>query len=237
MNKLYDSVDYNNLKFEYVGPTKDVSLYEYRDSKELFNAIRDGNIGFSAVKNKQNDFLSKLTNIKIGTKTQEQGKIINNLEGFYVSRQEVINFFRDYTEMLSDANYCAKQNETKGKGLKILTPKQMLQRLPIAFAQVKAGNNSENLLNEIRQIIYLLHQSKEIIKKSIQQLNKIFIKMDTIFMNSENSRTPEPHILKLKVTDKLGLRLDKKVIALSNVSMYYTWNNIIHTIIINKFIQ
>ena len=50
--------------------------------------------------------------------------------------------------------------------------------------------------------------------------------MDTIFMNSENSRTPEPHILKLKLTDKLDLRLDKKVIALSNVSMYYTWNNI-----------
>ena len=45
--------------------------------------------------------------------------------------------------MLSDANYKAKQNETKGKGLKILTPKQMLQRLPIALSQVKAGNNSE----------------------------------------------------------------------------------------------
>ena len=50
--------------------------------------------------------------------------------------------------------------------------------------------------------------------------------MDTVFMNSENSRTLEPHILKLKLTDKLDLRLDKKVIALSNVSMYYTWNNI-----------
>ena len=50
--------------------------------------------------------------------------------------------------------------------------------------------------------------------------------MDTRFMNSGNSRTPEPHILKLKLTDKLDLKLDKKVIALSNVSMYYTWNNI-----------
>ena len=48
--------------------------------------------------------------------------------------------------MLSDANYNAKQNETEGKGLKILTPKQMLQRLPIALAQVKAGNNSGSLL-------------------------------------------------------------------------------------------
>ena len=54
---------------------------------------------------------------------------------------------------------------TKGKGLKILIPKQMLQRLPIALAQVKVGNTSENLLNEIRQIIYSLYQAKEITKK------------------------------------------------------------------------
>ena len=53
--------------------------------------------------------------------------------------------------------------------LKRLTPKQMLQRLPIALAQVNAGNTSENLLNEIRQIIYALYQAKEITKKvSIQ---------------------------------------------------------------------
>ena len=62
--------------------------------------------------------------------------------------------------MLSDANYDAKQNENKGTGLKILTPKQMLQRLPIALAQVKAGNNSESLLNEIRQIVYCINQDK-----------------------------------------------------------------------------
>ena len=52
MNKLYDSVDYNNLKFEYVDPTEDVSFYEYMDSKELFNTIRDNKIGFSEAKNK-----------------------------------------------------------------------------------------------------------------------------------------------------------------------------------------
>ena len=59
-----------------------------------------------------------------------------------------------------------------GTGLKILTPKQMLQRLPIALAQVKAGNNSESLLNEIRQIIYLLYQSKEITKKVYNNIIK-----------------------------------------------------------------
>ena len=76
---------------------------------------------------------------------------------FYNSREEVINFLRDYIEMLSDANYNAKQNETKGTGLKILSPKQTLQRLPIALAQGKAGNNSESLLNEIKQIVYSFH--------------------------------------------------------------------------------
>ena len=50
--------------------------------------------------------------------------------------------------------------ETTDKGLKILTAKKMLQRLPIALAQVKAGNASENLLNDIRQTIYSLYQAK-----------------------------------------------------------------------------
>ena len=94
--------------------------------------------------------------MKIGKKTLEQKKVINNLEKLYNFREEVFNLFRDYIEMLSDANYDSKNSETKGKGLKILTPKQMLQRLPIALAQVKAGNNSESLLNEIRQIVYSL---------------------------------------------------------------------------------
>ena len=67
--------------------------------------------------------------------------------------------------MLSNANFDARQNKTEGTGLKILSPKQMLQRLPIALAQVKAGNNSESLLNEIRQIVYSLYQSKQITKK------------------------------------------------------------------------
>ena len=74
--------------------------------------------------------------------------------------------------MLSDSNYDAKQNETEGKGLEILTPKQTLQRLPIVLGQVKAGNNSESLLNEIRQIIYSLYQSKQITKKVYNNIIK-----------------------------------------------------------------
>ena len=72
----------------------------------------------------------------------------------------------------SEALYETKQDETKGTGLKTLTSKLMLQRLPIAPAQVKAGNNSENLLNEIRQIVCSLCQSKEITKKVYNNIIK-----------------------------------------------------------------
>ena len=75
--------------------------------------------------------------------------------------------FNDYARNMSKNIYESKQ----GKGLKILTPKQMFQRLPIALAQVKAGNNSESLLNKIRQIVYSLYESKEITKKAYN--NKI----------------------------------------------------------------
>ena len=109
---------------------------------------------------------------KLVKKTDNQKKLINNLENFCISREEVINVFRDYGKMVLDAAYKWKQNETEGKGLKILTPKKMLQRLPIALAQVKAGNNLESLLNEIRQIVYSLHQSKQITKKVYNSITK-----------------------------------------------------------------
>ena len=78
----------------------------------------------------------------------------------------------DYGKIILNAFNKSKQNKTEGKGLKILTPKQMLQRLPIALAQVKAGNNSENLLNEIRQIVYSLYHSKQITKKVYNNIIK-----------------------------------------------------------------
>ena len=71
--------------------------------------------------------------------------------------------------MITKEKKLAKQ---EGTGLKILTPKQMLERFPIALAQIKSGNNSERLLNEIRQIVYCLYQSKEITKKVYNNIIK-----------------------------------------------------------------
>ena len=59
--------------------------------------------------------------------------------------------------------------------------------------------------------------------------------MDTIFMNSKKSKTSKPHILILKLTDKLDLRRGEKSIALSNLSIYYTWKNIKNSYNNNKF--
>ena len=59
--------------------------------------------------------------------------------------------------------------------------------------------------------------------------------MDTIFMNSENSKTSKPHVLTLKLSNKLDLKLDNKVIAISNLSIYYTLKNIKGTYNNNKF--
>ena len=86
----------------------------------------------------------------------------------YKARREAIKFYEDYSSMMSEAKY----RPTKGTGLKILTPKQMLQRLPIALAQVKARNNLESLLNEIRQVVYSLYQSKQITKKVCNNIIK-----------------------------------------------------------------
>ena len=81
----------------------------------------------------------------------------------YNARNDAIKFIEDYGSMIFEAKRLAREQE--GTGLKILTPNQMLKRLPIALVQVKAGNNSESLLNEIRQIVYSLYRSKEITKK------------------------------------------------------------------------
>ena len=58
-------------------------------------------------------------------------------------------------------NFVAKEQKQQGQGLKVLTPNQMLSRLSISLAQLNAGNNSEKLKNEIRQLLYSLYRSKK----------------------------------------------------------------------------
>ena len=100
----------------------------------------------------------------------------------------------------------------RGQGLKRLTQDQMLSRLPICLAQLKAGNSSQKSKNEIRQLLYSLYRSKRLTK--------------TIFMNTENSKTNEPHRFRLSLADKRNLKNLNKNMALPNLSIHYTWKNI-----------
>ena len=121
-------------------------------------------------KNRQKDYLKCLNIIRKGNRNPRQKKTLSNIENYFNARNSAITFIEDYGSMILEAKRLAKKSQegegaNEGGQIKILTPNQMLKRLPIALAQVKAGNNSESLLNEIRQIVYSLYQSKEITEK------------------------------------------------------------------------
>ena len=99
----------------------------------------NGNISIEKIEEDQKKVKSELNEVITGNPKQK-------------SKDKVIKLYSDYAKIISGAKSKPKQ----GTGLKILTPKWMLQRLRIALAQVKAGNNSENLLNEIKQVAYSL---------------------------------------------------------------------------------
>ena len=97
----------------------------------------------------------KHTKLRSLEKKQEKEIILKNLYRFFEGRERVLDAFE--SKIFSTKSKGAGILNPDHSKLKILTPKQMLQRLPIALAQVKAGNNSEILLNEIRQIVYSLY--------------------------------------------------------------------------------
>ena len=90
-----------------------------------------------------------------------QASKINNIEKRYKSWEKVIKLFDDYSGIVFQAKYKTKY----GQRVKKLTIKQMLQRSPIALAQLKAGTTSKDLLDQIRQIAYSLHPEQENTKK------------------------------------------------------------------------
>ena len=94
-------------------------------------------------------------------KSEVQKSALENIKLLYESRKATIELFNEYSSIASESKYKTKYGEC----LKILNPKQMLQRLPMALAQVKVGNTFENLLNGIRQTTYSLYRANEIIKK------------------------------------------------------------------------
>ena len=144
INELDKKVNLDDLIYRYKGNTRNNKFNKYDNALDLINKIRNGKIKLADAKNNQNEFKMYLGEIKKDQKIlKEQKNTVYNIELLYKARKEDIKFFDDYSLMLSEAKNKAKNN-TNSKVLKILTPKQMLQRLPIALALVQAGINSQN---------------------------------------------------------------------------------------------
>ena len=105
-----------------------LNFIEFRGPMCIYNEIKNGNISIEKIEQNQNQSKSKLNEITIGNlnhKSKNQLHVIKNIKNLYNSRDKVIKLYNDYDKIISEAMYKTKQ----GTGIKILTPKQMLQRL------------------------------------------------------------------------------------------------------------
>ena len=145
------------------------SFKNFQTIKTFGRGIYEGKITFEKANEYQTDLLAEIINFKKHMKPRSQEKkqeketFLQNLSNFFERREKILDAFESKI-FLTKSRGAGILNSDHSK-LKILSPKQMLQRLPIALAQVKAANNSESLLNEIKQIVYSLYQSKQITKK------------------------------------------------------------------------
>ena len=161
IEEMEKKVDRN--KMVYKGTNKAYDFRNFKTIRAFGNEIRNNVISLDTANIEQANLLSYISDF-MKTKPRDPEKrrlradVLNSVTGLVNGREMVLTAFKNGIFQVS-------KESQDGKGLKILTPNQMLKRLPIALAQVKAGNNSESLLNEIRQIVYSLYRSKEITKK------------------------------------------------------------------------
>ena len=170
IEELNNKIDYDHLKYVVESSGYEYKFNKIKDPIALLNDIKKGKISIEEAKEQQKDYYNYLNTIRRENKNDSQRRTLANINIHYNARKSAIKFIEDYSSMILEAKKLAKEQE--GTELKILTPNQMLKILPIALEKMKAGNNSESLLNEIRQIVYSLYRSKEYNnKKSIQQHN------------------------------------------------------------------
>ena len=168
IEEIEKKVDRNKMFYKESNKT-----YDFRNFKTIRafgNEIRNNVITLDTANIEQATLLSYVYDFSKKTRQRNPAQrklksdIADSVTSLIQGREMVINAFKSGIFQVSKESREDEESQ-EGKGLKILTPNQMLKRLPIALAQVKAGNNSKSLLNEIRQIVYSLYRSKEITKK------------------------------------------------------------------------
>ena len=152
-------------KMVYKATNKTDDFRRFKTIRAFGNEIKNNVINDDMANNEQNKLVKHIEefngrirprNLKLKELKKE---VLDSVPALLQGREMVLKAFQSRIFPRS------KESQQEGEGLKILTLNQMLKRLPIALAQIKAGNNSESLLNEIRQILYSLYRSKEITKK------------------------------------------------------------------------
>ena len=160
----------------YKGTNETYDFRNFKTIRAFGNEIRNNVISLDTANMDQANLLSYINDFIRKTKTRNPEKrklrshVLDSVSSLVQGREVVLKAFQsgifhklEESQKGEGANEMSRVNASER--LKILTPNQILKRLPIALAQVKAGNNSESLLNEIRQIVYSLYRSKEITKK------------------------------------------------------------------------
>ena len=160
IEEMEKKVDRNRMVYK--GTNKTYDFRNFQTIRAFGNEIRNNVISLDTANIEQANLLSYISDFK-KTKPRDPEKrklradVLNSASSLAQGREMVLTAFKS-------GIFHKPEESQKGEGvneqLKILTPNQMLKRLPIALAQVKAGNNSESLLNEIRQIVYSLCRSK-----------------------------------------------------------------------------
>ena len=151
IRKNNEKIDFNNLTYFFKGNSAPINFIGFKGPLHIFKSIYSGSIALQNVEKEQKSLKAKLNEISMGNprnRSREQDNVVNNVTNHYKSRQNVVQMFHDYPREKSRRIYESKQG---GTGLKMLTPNEMFKRLTIALAQISVGNNSEGLLNEIRQ--------------------------------------------------------------------------------------
>ena len=167
IEEIEKQVDRNRMVYK--GSNKTYEFRNFKTIRAFGNEIRNNAIGMKTADIDQTSLLSHINDfIKTKPRDPEKRKlrsdVLNSVNALVKGREMVLTAFKGGIFQVSKESQ-EGEGVNEGERIKILTPNQMLKRLPIALAKVKAGNNSKSLLNEMRQIVYYLYRPKEITKK------------------------------------------------------------------------
>ena len=163
IDKILDKYEYKNIYIRY---NKNKNKFDTEEITKPLKKLRNKLINFSKFNEEYNKFMDDVIKFEHYKFKKEPGSVSPNQK----KMRRYVKSLKDIFDLYNLKS--GSDTSKKGKGLNILNNKQMLNRLPILLAQIQAGNNSNKLKNEIRQILYSLYRSKVLTKTVYNNLIK-----------------------------------------------------------------